>query len=665
MEQYDTCLPILDKAQEPDYFLFKCDVNGRLIPPSDNFVISRTANGDVLSRYGDNIFDLSPYATKVTGSSKIFFNTWTNDSNKKVADLTSEYKLLMFFMLYLYTGGRAGYLGVSSLVEYAGILRKLCRFAYMQQLAILHILSEEKYLLRFVKIYSTRSNLKQISSILTCLLKLKSNTLNYDIDGSFITKIRQLVQIEKRNRPSLQTPVIPSRIYTGLIKGNNAFINKYLENKPLIFELISKALSDGFYARTKKIQINKGLPLGDNFRINFPNASQEHGLANFFETHQITSLQNLGRYINEVQSVCKNIIHIYSGMRNNEILSLKYNCLQREKTKSGRVIRLLGNTTKLVGVRKPVHWITSKEVETPVAVLRSIVRIVADYQDFDLENCPLFISFGYLPFTGGQLSVDKNDIRCSRQLNAYSLVMIDIEKEDLKELEKIDPYRDWTAKKEFFVGQPWPTKSHQFRRSLIVYASKSGFLTLPSLKHQLKHISLEMSLYYAKGSSRAIDLFADDKEHIYYEFNDYKPEAEALNYLYNVILSDETLFGAHGTWVEKHNKSDCDIRIMELRENTIKRFKKGEIAYKETFLGGCASIDPCDEKPFTTLTACLTCPRTILKPSKVNRVVKAQEIMLEALEPDSIEYRWKLDQLTDLKRIQHKLNVSAQRNIVS
>jgi hypothetical protein len=67
-----------------------------------------------------------------------------------------------------------------------------------------------------------------------------------------------------------------------------------------------------------------------------------------------------------------------------------------------------------------------------------------------------------------------------------------ITQEDIVELKLIDPHRAWEAEPDFAVGAGWPFTRHQLRRTLALYAQRSGLVSLPSLKRQLQHITQEM-----------------------------------------------------------------------------------------------------------------------------------------------------------------------------
>ena len=142
-----------------------------------------------------------------------------------------------------------------------------------------------------------------------------------------------------------------------------------------------------------------------------------------------------------------------------------------------------------------------------------------------------------------------------------------------------------------------------------------------------------------------------------------KPEADAIAYIYDVLQSTEQLYGAHGKFVEHYTKkSPQDVLLKQDRDDLIKQFKNGEIAYKETPLGACTTITPCDKMAFRNITACISCDRAVIKPSKLERVIKRQSVFvkeLEQMDSNSVEYRTEMSELKALKRFQGKISPRA------
>ena len=95
-------------------------------------------------------------------------------------------------------------------------------------------------------------------------------------------------------------------------------------------------------------------------------------------------------------------------------------------------------------------------------------------------------------------------------------------------------------------------------------------------------------------------------------------------------------------------------------EETRAMFKKGQLAYRENALGGCANPEPCDKPPFDWLDLeCLenNCKNLIVVPSKLQRVIKIQERRVEALRASalgSVEYRMETAALATMLAAQEK-----------
>jgi hypothetical protein len=119
-------------------------------------------------------------------------------------------------------------------------------------------------------------------------------------------------------------------------------------------------------------------------------------------------------------------------------------------------------------------------------------------------------------------------------------------------------------------------------------------------------------------------------------------------------MTDETLFGVHPHWI-KNRLRDTDGFVIFDRDITLKRFQKGELAYRETILGGCVKIGDCDKNPLDILhVECLTshCKNLVGNQKKLERVIAAQTHWVEKLskaDPTSTEYRHEHSNLTTLK----------------
>jgi hypothetical protein len=254
---------------------------------------------------------------------------------------------------------------------------------------------------------------------------------------------------------------------------------------------------------------------------------------------------------------------------------------------------------------------------------------------------------GNLPTSGG------NYLGAGFRYGIYKDMAIDVNEDDISDLELIDPFRNWRADKKIKKGKCWPITAHQFRRSLALYASTSGLVTLPSLKRQLQHLTEAMSAYYSRGSGRAIDLLGDGSDFIE-EYNNAQPESEVASYVKNVLLSDERMFGAHGNWINK-DKGERKVVYLGARENLQQQFKNRKMAYQETMLGGCTTTSPCKEKAMRNIVACLDCSGAVIKPERLNRVIESQRVVVKNLDEKSIEYRIESEDLSSMLKYKKRI----------
>ena len=616
--------------------------------PSQTFVISRNTDGVVLSTYGDATYwDLTPYRTAASQDTKLF---WNNIPYQMV----DEAKWLTFIMIYLVSTGRAGALTVGTLSNYHKVIKKLCHYASEESLTVTEVLASEQNVTKFIKSkINTGSLLTYFIALLGHLFELGEKQTGIPTLGlKVITDIRALRETIPEHK---QHPVIPPRIFSGFLSELWSLIFSFKKIQAPLISLIEKCVENKIYGRRQKPKnIEKY-----GIELNFSEAVEFHGLTSEVDKLGIKSLTNIHGYILAIQDAGRYLLHAYSGMRYSELLSLMLNCLSIEKSKHGNIVRLLGKTSKLVGQRKTTAWITSKESETIVEVLQSIAKLVTHDQDFSAEELILFPSPSYLGFVGAKRSSTAclpHNHTSSTLWRFINIKEIEINNEDLNFLEIIDCSRAWRMEDQFKIGERWSFSSHQFRRTLAYYCRQSGLVKLSTLKRQLKHITREMSLYYAHGNEYS-ELF-DTNEHFYNEYDRSKPEVDTLAYVLELLFSEEDLHGSHGNHIERFNKPKNEqqkVKILTNRGDIVKKFKNGGLAYKETALGACTTTSPCNQKLLGNISACIKCTDAVLKPSKVQNVINYQRNFVESLDRNSIEYRTEKMELEALLLQQNKM----------
>jgi hypothetical protein len=625
-----------------------------LIPP-DDFVVSRSRDGAVLAKYSDNSWDLSPYHPRGQRQ-QLYFYLFEDGSTPPGGELLlGEMRYLAFILIWKRPGSP---LSISSLNNYAIAFRQLGCFAFGKGCAIKDILNSQKLLAEFAHTAITGNSLKVISALLALLCKLGPEQVGFPVLGKVYRKILNPL-IYKYFSALKQYPPIPTRIYSYLIASLSAEIVAWEAVEARYLALLEECLNDVLLGKSKSQQVTIGTKrrirrVPGDYRDNFAALLVKYDLVSYFERNELSpSVHGLVHGLSAVMYAAKLQIVLFSGMRNAEARHLPYNCLEEEKSSGGVIHRLIvGDTTKLQ-VRR-TRWVTSVEGHCAVRVVQRIADVVYTHLGdrptkggMSDNRYPLFVSLTYLGFTlqgqktaNGLWKVMSDGFHSEKFDRLRTRIQPLIEEGDLKELEHIDPHRAWRTEDEFQLGVPWRLTEHQLRRSLALYAQRSGLVSLPSLRRQLQHITEEMSRYYARGSVFAKNFIGEDKEHFGWEWQKAVPVSSGLAFIRDVLFADEPIFGGYAKWIS-HRVGSSEGAILLDRDATMRRFKNGEIAYKETPIGGCTKVGPCDEVAIRFLDVdCLGgCPNLVGRLSKLEQTISGQTTLLNRLKPDSIEWR--------------------------
>ena len=105
MSSFNSYLYSLGIAEQflPDEYTLK---NNQLTVPNA-FVLSRTKNGETLSVYSDNVWDLSPYLPKC--DCRLNFDSWLENARENdflYCQIRAEMKKISFALLYIKSGNR-------------------------------------------------------------------------------------------------------------------------------------------------------------------------------------------------------------------------------------------------------------------------------------------------------------------------------------------------------------------------------------------------------------------------------------------------------------------------------------------------------------------------------------------------------------------------------
>ena len=616
-----------------------------------DFIISRDKDGKILSLYKDNVWNLKTYVSNPSQHGIIDFENRIESSN------ISDVKKLMFLLIVFGSGRNGSQYSVETLGHYFNdVMVPLSKFALENKTTITKIIENNILLNSYIN--NKCSNLGKVQCLSSTLVFLdnlsnRSTQINFQRNKDIFKLLKS--KINDFSAEHHQTSIIPSRILAESIRQRWIQIEEIETNLTNLIKFLDMCIESERFASSETM-INK-YKWDCNKTLQWKEAINFYQLNNLFKKYSLKNRVNFKGFITKIQGTCKHLLHAYTGMRNGEMLNTQSNCLESVSTNSG-ICRIISTTSKFTGTNQNAKWVTSKEVERIIFILRSINQVIAKHYNLNLNDLPLFLS-GNIFVEKGKIR-DNENIRAKRKFDKrdelpldYSSLRLTIE--DKQEIEEIDFNKNI---RDLEIGLPWEFKTHQYRRSLAIYSIQSGLVSLGALQIQMKHLFREMTLYYGNGASYARKLFDIPKEHIANDLDALKPELDTLAYIKNVIFSDEKLFGAHGSFVEnntKQNNHKFKTYFLENRDKTLKQFKNGEIAYKETALGGCIATEACDSRLTRSITACFDCHGGILKKSKVDNVIQKQKEFISFLDLSSIEYRTEVEDLNRLEELKSKL----------
>lgn len=648
-------------AVSPDPWL---DAYGITLPL--DHVISRDNGGKPLSYVGDFVWNWTPYNAR--GRKMLLYFDYLGNPGRKTIDeagITPEREArireLQYLMARLIYSGEGKSVGCRRLAWQLATLSMLARFAESHACSVREVLERQDRLDAFIVTIPDY----RCSSVVTWLNFL--GTLDPMSELGFeIAKPRRWKELEDRKKKAVdgqkQYAPLPTRIYSAVINALSCELDSIEAHKNGLLGALRAAVAE--LGKFREEYPNKTVTIGPEIIARY---DSENYLRNMGRG---CSLRGLGATVAEIFHICRLQIHLFSGMRREEVEHLPFHCMETVRTMHGRRHCLItGVTTKLEGARcRQTKWVTTEGdgfrairlAQQFAAVIYESLGVTPSADDMSRDDYPLCPSTDYLPWMrpeGRGLKVDRIIPAAPRVRRASSVLEERlhpiIEEADIAELESIDPFRAWRNEPEFAVGMRWPLSTHQLRRSLALYANASGLVRLSSLRRQLQHITREMSQYYGRGSAFAVNFLAEDsegyKKHIIADWQDGEQEAQYLAFVHDVLNSDEPLHGPAGTYYSLQKKRGEVVSPSELK----KQIKMGRIAYHSGPLGGCTNPGPCKSAKGLRLIdiTCATegCKYLVGKHSKIIKTIRCQRAAMNSLDPNSITYEIEKEDLDALE----------------
>lgn len=645
-------------------------------------VIARNVKGEVVSRFKDDYWDFRAY-----GGDGFYFDSWlqgqkrTENMDPLARAITDEIKHILWLIQNtpnLSTKQR----GRGFIAQAIQTLRGVARLAYTLKLTLAEAEHSAQFLVGLrTSITSMDTGFKvphTIGSVLFSLASLQAvDDLHYPVPRLVpedeLGNVQALLKKMKKAQvdASDQVPLIPTGILSRLITNGLEILEGLAPVLPKLEAFIQATYADphlwcessaDWWSNTERVQAiypESAFPSWKDLKepiVGNQGTLERFGLREFFEAQGIQNLDNLQDFITRHQGLCAVMIHAFSGMRQSEVKVMPFNPVVNPTVKGlGDLPVFVSHTKKMedANYSAALTWATSKEglFATQIAQQLSRLHWFRNYpaQEALPEDLPLFIpancrrsdAQGHyaVPVSGAPWETDQ------WRWVAKTLGLI-IEEVDLDELRVFDAFRAWDEDPKFAVGAYWPLASHQFRRSVAVYASRSGMVSLPSLKTQYKHLSEVMTAYYGEGSSYAQNFLIDeegkpiDNGSVFAEFRAQKHFNASVQFHERIIRSQENLAGPKGTEIQRAKDKNRLPKIMSSRKETEKALKQGRLSFKETPVGGCMLKGVCPHFGIDVVLPCTSgCKDAILTPSKLETYVDSLRFELELMSINSRPYK--------------------------
>ena len=374
--------------------------------PPDDFVISRHRDGSTASTYGELTWNLSVYQPE--GQPSILnFSHWDVGSVTPAREkLSREARYLLFLLMWVREGSS---LSIGTLRNYLAVVRAMAQFAEDESCQLRDLLEEEKRMWSFVEAKCSGWMTQTLGSLLPQLAYLGRDHLGFDLVGDKVLQELRTRGLKYRSTLN-QHPPIPTRIYSTIITQLLKELSEWEAVADNMLLLVKTCATDPRMGRSidhqRSISNKLGIP-----HQRFPSFDQlaTKDCLDYFEANGLShNVKSLASHIGNIQLVAKLTIQTFTGMREDEALSLPYHCLDSIVANGNTHYIVLGRTTKLnKGRVKRTRWATNKDGFLAIRLAKQIAdAIYATVGDEPKKTTtrtnyyPLLVSTLYLEFSG-------------------------------------------------------------------------------------------------------------------------------------------------------------------------------------------------------------------------------------------------------------------------
>lgn len=653
-------------------------------PPPKDFPIVIDGEGNVVSRYDDHTWKLWPWARK-----SLTLNFGDGPQRKGVLGIIPENANLLRQIAAWWLYGPRAVQTASSLNHRFKLLRPLFILCSRQGICASDIT-------RFPAVADQFYPCLRSSGAAAALSLLHTLYEERELLGFTLLDREGLSRLEAAlpDHAPRQTPYIPPRIWLHQNQRLRAFLDEFLEHRERIESCyrfcldayarnagsLTQACTRGIAPSRKPFVATSatGARTGAEFHGHFSQTAKRFGIDGLLQhwllrpdqsiDDEDSTVSLLSTYFSMVSFVGMAYLLNFSVMRIEEGWSLRANCLLVESdARFGPIYLLSGPTTKTVK-DDDARWVTSPSAQVAIDAMTCVARLrvaaaaanpAVPTVPEDISNPYLFLR-AYEPWAGTKEIARPLSVRPSCLSYAMLVVKhprlfdkeeLTITDADLQIARLVNPTLDSGI---YAVGKCWPLAWHQLRRTGAVNMQASGLVSDASVQYQLKHASRAMSLYYGQGYSKV-------------RLNQ-KAQNEHIRTMYEV-LSKEIARLFTGRFVNPHGdqRKAGILRLIDPKDSKqlVAAAKTGTVSWRETLLGGCTKIGPCEFGGIDNIARCgggdgsAPCVDALYDREKVPAMRKLQRLIEIRLVEAPMESPYRKSLEAQQRAVENALNVIA------
>lgn len=613
LEELISPLEVLPDVGAPE----RVKLNGEKLIIHPEIVVMTDTNGNIISRYKDDIWRLKHAGARYDFSFKKFdiqskesikrlMLVIMMKSNKVLSELNNTKERREHF-----TSTRG--LNTAKLAyKYGGYLRNLYN-RNEQGSRNLEELLNDKEILRDCICKISLSSSKGLRQTLE-LVELVSDSVN--IDFVLDEEVEALLLQRELEYQEKQHPVIPLPIYAEKFRQRWAhfeYIEPYTES---LCAFIKRHATDPYYGRFEAT-LDDGTIVRTG-TILFNTAIKQYRLEALFSKYHVTDGNKLKSFIAGLQHTCAYILNQLSGMRAGELQKLRHGCFVPASETKPPLLQGL-TSKKYGGIERLQQWITHSDTRRIVVLLEKLSFSLLEGIILEKpDDIPLFIKPSYIRVKRRSVPIHYNhDIKIEFRQNT-ELALDNSEGKLTLTQELVDTYLKrteltpeyWDIDGYKHIGKQWSSNFHQGRRTYAFLAINSGMVTASVLKEQLAHTSMLMAAYYGNGASNLEPLITDGENNIVNTINDIRDEQAMLTLHAHIMAGGRVDLKKEITDMDRDETdqiiSDPSKLVYEM-EDTRQAIKKGNASVRNILTGWCDKVGPCQSNLMLMFSDCEEC----------------------------------------------------------